>query len=184
MQAYFWPQAGVCYSRVNWEEFVHCQVRINETYSEVKRQFSVRNRDVHINAHSLHKWSSTSKSALFGLSSSLPPLVGWGGGLVCELVPRPICCQIIWTRESVDLPLTCHPSLSLITLAFKSSVIRCLLLDMDPYVGNDSLGVSFVFLSFCSVSAACFLGSFQACWRQDNVTPIPKGTPSTSVAIY
>ena len=26
--------------RVNWEEFIHCQVRANETYSEAKRQFS------------------------------------------------------------------------------------------------------------------------------------------------
>ena len=25
-------------SRVNWEEFVRCQVRANETYSEAKRQ--------------------------------------------------------------------------------------------------------------------------------------------------
>ena len=33
-------------SRVNWEEFVHCQVRANETYSEAKRQFSARNMDV------------------------------------------------------------------------------------------------------------------------------------------
>ena len=33
-------------TRVNWEEFVHCQVRANETYSEAKRQFSARNRDV------------------------------------------------------------------------------------------------------------------------------------------
>ena len=33
-------------SRVNWEEFVCCQVRANETYSEAKRQFSDRNRYV------------------------------------------------------------------------------------------------------------------------------------------
>ena len=31
-------------SRVIWEEFVRCQVRANETYSEAKRQFSDRNR--------------------------------------------------------------------------------------------------------------------------------------------
>ena len=68
-------------SRVNWEEFVHCQVRANETYSEAKCQFSPRNRDVLINAQSPHKWWSTLKSAVFGLSSSLPPLVGGGGGL-------------------------------------------------------------------------------------------------------
>ena len=28
------------------------------------------------------------------------------------------------------------------------------------------------------------LGSFMACWRQANVTPIPKGPPSSSVANY
>ena len=28
------------HSRVNWEEFVCCQVGANETYSEAKRQFS------------------------------------------------------------------------------------------------------------------------------------------------
>ena len=28
------------------------------------------------------------------------------------------------------------------------------------------------------------LGSFPACWRHTNVTPIPKGQPSTSVANY
>ena len=46
-------------SRVNWERFVHCQVRANETYSEAKRQFSARNRDVLMNARSPHKWWST-----------------------------------------------------------------------------------------------------------------------------
>ena len=35
-------------SRVNWEEFVRCQVRANETYSEAKRQFSDRNKAVHM----------------------------------------------------------------------------------------------------------------------------------------
>ena len=69
-------------SRVNWEEFVLCQVRANETYSEAKRQFSARNRDVLMNAQFPHKWWSILKSAVFGLSSSLPPLVCGVGGLV------------------------------------------------------------------------------------------------------
>ena len=30
-------------SLFNWDEFVHCQVRANETYSEAKHQFSDRN---------------------------------------------------------------------------------------------------------------------------------------------
>ena len=56
-------------------------MRANEAYSEAKRQFSARNRDVLMNAQPPHKWWSTLKSAVFGLSSSLPPHVGGGGGL-------------------------------------------------------------------------------------------------------
>ena len=71
-------------SRVNWEEFVCYQVRANEAYSEAKRQFSDRNRDVLMNVQSPHKWWSTPKSAVFCSSSSLPPLVREDGILVCE----------------------------------------------------------------------------------------------------
>ena len=74
-------------SWVKSEEFVHCPVRANETYSEAKHQFSVRNGDVLMNAQSPHhKWWSTLKSAVFNLSLSLPPLVGGGGGLVYKSV--------------------------------------------------------------------------------------------------
>ena len=65
-------------SRVNWDEFVRCEGRANETYSEAKRQFSDRNRDVLMNVQSPHKRWSTLKSAVFGTSSSLPPLVRGG----------------------------------------------------------------------------------------------------------
>ena len=67
-------------SRVNWEEFVRFQVRANETYSEAKRQYSDRKRDVLINVQSPHKWWSTLKPAVYGSSLSLPPLVSEGGG--------------------------------------------------------------------------------------------------------
>ena len=60
--------------RVNWEEFVHYQVRANETYSEAKHQFSDRNRHVLMNVQSPYKWWSSLKSAVFGSSSSLTPL--------------------------------------------------------------------------------------------------------------
>ena len=53
------PQWTLDRSRVNWEEFVRCQVRDNETYSEAKHQFSVRNIDVLMNVQSPHKWWST-----------------------------------------------------------------------------------------------------------------------------
>ena len=43
-------------SLVNWEEFVHCQVIANETYSEAEHQFSDRDKDVLMNVQSPHKW--------------------------------------------------------------------------------------------------------------------------------
>ena len=63
-------------------------MRANETYSEPKRQFSDRNRDVLMNVQSPHKWWSSLKSSVFSSSSSLPLLVSEGGGLVCESVGK------------------------------------------------------------------------------------------------
>ena len=45
------------------------------------------------------------------------------------------------SREAVDLPLTCHPSYSFTTFAFRSSEVKRLLLDLDPYSGTDPLGM-------------------------------------------
>ena len=75
-------------SRVNWNEFVHYQRRANKVTAESGCQFSVRSRDVLMNAQCPHKWWSILKSAVFGpsLDSSLPHFIGGGGGLVCESV--------------------------------------------------------------------------------------------------
>ena len=109
-----------------------------------------KNRDVLMNAQSPHKWWSTLKSVVFGLSSLLPPLVGGGGGLVCESVGKVDLLSDHFdgkqSRESVDLPITCHPSWSLTSFAFRSSEVRRLLLDFDPYGGSYSLGMFPLFL--------------------------------------
>ena len=87
---------------------------------------------------------------MFGFSSSLPPLVGGGGGLVCESVGKADLLSDNFdgkqSRESVDLPLSCHPSPSLTSFAFRSSEVRRLLLDLDPYGGSDQLGMLPLFL--------------------------------------
>ena len=45
------------------------------------------------------------------------------------------------------MPLTCHPSPSLSTFAFKSSEVRHLLLDFYPYGGTNPLGMFPFFLT-------------------------------------
>ena len=93
---------------------------------------------------------STLKSAVFSFSSSLPPPVGGGGGLVCESVGKADLLSDHFdgkqSRESVDLPLTCHPSPSLTSIAFRSSEVRRLLLYLDPYGGSDPFGMFPLFL--------------------------------------
>ena len=124
-------------------------MRVNETNSMAKRQFSDTHRAVLMNVQSSHKWWSTLKSAVFGSSSLLPPLVSEGGGLVCESVAKADLLSDHFdskqSMEAVDLPLTCHPSPSLTTFAFNLREVRRLLLDLDPYCGTDPLGMFTIF---------------------------------------
>ena len=120
-------------SRVNWDEIVHYQRRANAVYAEAMRQFSVRSQDVLMNAQCPHKWWSTLKSAMFGSSSdsSLPSLIGAGGGPVCESVRKADMLSAHFdgkqSRDPVDLPSTCHRSPSLTTFAFRSREVKRLL---------------------------------------------------------
>ena len=50
------------------------------------------------------------------------------------------------SREADDLPLTCHPSPSLTSFAFRSREVRRLLLDLDPHSSTDPLGMFPLFL--------------------------------------
>ena len=140
-----------------------------------------------MNVHSPHKWWSTLKSAVFGSSWSLPPLVSEGGGVVYESVGKADLklnhFDSKQSRMAVDLPPTCHLFPSLTTFAFRLSEVRRLLLDLDPYGGTDQFGMLTVFLKRTDVTAPRLsvvfrrrvsLGSFPACWRQANVTPIQK----------
>ena len=118
---------------------------------------------------------------------------------MCNRLVRLICSRIIWIAckqyiEAVDLPLTCHPSPSLTTVGFWSSEMRRLLLDLDSCGGTELLGMFPLFLKRTADvmdprQSVVFrrlvrLGSFRACWRLANVTLIPKGPLSSSVANY
>ena len=128
----------------------------------------------------------------------MPPIISVDGGLVCVSVGKADLLSGHFdskqSRKAVDLPLTCHASSSLTTFAFRSSEVRYLLLDLDPYGGTDPLGIFPLFLKKTADVMAprlsvmfqrlVRLGSFPACWRQAKGTQIPKGPPSSSVANY
>ena len=101
-----------------------------------------------MNAQYPHKWWSTLESAVFGLSLSLPSLVGVGGGLVSESVDKVdiLLDYFDESSESVDLQFTFDPSPRLTAFALRSSEDRRLSLDLDPYGGTDPLSMFPVFL--------------------------------------
>ena len=115
-------------------------------------------------------------------------MVNEGGGLVCESVGKADLLSDHFdskqSREAVNLPLICHPSASLTTFPFRSREVRRLLLNLDPYSGTDPLGMFPLFLKKAADVMAprlsivfrglVRLGGFSPCWRQANVTPIPK----------
>ena len=73
--------------------------------------------------------------------SSLPPLIGADGGLVCESVGKADMLSAHFdgkqSRDPVDLPSTCNLSPSLTTFAFRAREVKRLLLDLDSYGGTD-----------------------------------------------
>ena len=135
------------------------------------------------------------------MSLPLSPLVGGDGGLVSQSVGKADLLSDYFhsrqSRESVDLLLTCHLSPRFTTFAFRSSEVKRLLLDLDPY-GAVTHWVCFLFFlrelqMFWPPSPPCLnelfprlvhLGSFPASWWQVNVTPIPKAPPPFSVDNY
>ena len=82
---------------------------------------------------------------MLGSSSSLPLFVSEGGGLLRESVGKADLLSDHFdnkqSRETLDQLLTCRPSPSLSTFAFRLSEVRRLLLDLDPYGGTDPLGI-------------------------------------------
>ena len=76
-----------------------------------------------MNAQSRNEWWSTPKSAMSAVSLSLPPLAGGSTGLECESVGKADLLSDQFdnkqSRGFGDLPLTCHPSPSLVTFAFR-----------------------------------------------------------------
>ena len=123
----------------------------------------------------------------------MPPVVGGGVDWCASQLVRVICSQIILTANSqIRSLLICYtcPSLKLTTFPFRSSEVRRFLEDLtlmgaptqwvwpmgDLFLQRTCLSVVFRWL--------VRLGSFPACRRQANVTPIPKGPPSSSGANY
>ena len=160
MQACFWPQAGGSLSgtrdrfRVNWEEFICCQVRLGKVCSLSRGQHNRR--------------PSVSFVSETEMSLSMPPCpIISGGPLLSQLCSALVrhCLRLLvvvvdWCASLLVRLIFClitwHPSPSRITCAFRSREVRRLLLDLDPHGETDPLGMFSLFLK--RTAAACSSG--------------------------
>ena len=68
------------------------------------------------------------------------------------------------SAESFQQPHSCDPSPALFSVAFRSSFVRSLLLDLDPYSGNDPDGMFPLFYRLMARELASKLAVIFSAW--------------------
>ena len=181
-------------SRMCWENYVEMRNLANQVYNEAEAQYNIHLREVLTGAARPHAWWAALKASLFGIEPSIPPLIKQDGSITYQ--PLDKACILAdsfnskQSREDIELPPSCHPLPAFNSFAFKSSEIRYLLSNLDEYGGTDPNGLFPLILKRLSSQLAPKLavifrklnreGSYSECWRSGNITPIPKGSSSSS----
>ena len=197
MRAYDAKQTAYCTlcracNAEHWGQFVLTHTEAPRVYGAARESHNELTRNTLKHSTCSHKWWKTLKDSIFAVKPSIPALRGPVGGLV---VARAEKASLLgsqfdskqWRKQFVS-PLSCFPQYRCNSLAFRTSFILRLLLDLDTYGGVDPLVVFPLFLKKVADIIApklsiCFrrlirLGSFPGCWRSANVTAISKGAPS------
>ena len=185
-------------NRDDHEAFLLAQREANACYSRAQREHRARCRTKLAETPSAHAWWKALKEAVFGTSSSIPPLVDRTGKLLSH--PRDKA-QLLsehfdskQSREDICLPQSCHREPLLNTLAFRARDVSVIIRSLDSRGGTDPLGVFPLFLKQVEPVIAPKLsaifrnlirsGSFPDSWRCANVVPVPKGCTSSSASDY
>ena len=171
-----------------WDNYVHYRGAAQRVYNSAEEDFNSNTRGTLRGTANSHKFWTTLKSALFGNDSSMPPLVKPDGSITHSPKEKAILLADVFDgkQSNVDLTLpdSCFPEPKLSKLAFRSSEVRKLLLDLDAYGGTDPNGIFPLFFKKTAEYLAPKLsvilrklarsGSFCACWSLGNITPVCK----------
>ena len=119
--------------------------RTQLVYEDTERAFTERSKSLLTNAPNSRKWWSTVKPAVFGASSSLPHLIDRGDKLVGSADEKAPLFSAHFDakkcKDSCRQPHSCDSTSVLCSVAFQSSFVCSLLLDLNPYGGNNPDGM-------------------------------------------
>ena len=97
-------------------------------------------------------------------------------------------------RDQFDHPYFCYPAPRACSVAFRASLVKRFLLDLDNFGGADPYGFFPLFFKMIADVLAPKLatlfrylvrsGTFPDCWKTADVVPVPKGAPSSQVGNY
>ena len=174
-----------------WDNYIVLRNDAHIIYTAAEAEYNCHSRRILSDCDQPHKWWDTLKTSLFGVSSSMPPLITSNGTVTnspqerCELLS-----DVFRSKQSdqiLDLPPTCFPEVSFSSFAFRSKAVFNILSDLDSYGGVDPNGVFPLFLkksaNFLAPKLSVIFrnlirtGDFPSAWRTANVTPIPKTSP-------
>ena len=137
-------------TQTEWEEYTVTRRHAQLIYEDVQRAFTEQSKSLFMNAPNPGKGWSTVKTEVLGASSSLLPLVDKRGRLVLSADEKASLFSAHLDanhyKESFQQPHSSGPSPLLCSVALRSSFLRSLVLNLDPYSGKDS---DEMFLLFC-----------------------------------
>ena len=185
-------------SRYNYESFRESQRSARGVYALAQERYREVKKQTVGAASSPRAWWKIFKETLSGFDSSIPPLLGDGGGLVPDPAGKAELLSCFFyskqSRNSLTWPDTCHNRPGLVGMAFKSREVFRLLSELDPHGGTDPLGFFPLFFKRLAVVLAPKLsvlfrtllrrGEFPPSWCVANVVPIPKGSATAHASDY
>ena len=184
---------------MTWNSHTHLRAVAHRVYASAEKEFNDATKETLSGTTQPHKYWATLKSALFGMDSSVPPLLRPDGSLThCPKEMATLLADVFDSKQSnekLTMPHSCFPEPKLNSFAFRAREIKALLLDLDAYGGVDPNGIFPLFLKKNADYIAPKLsvifrklvrrGSFCRCWRIGDITPLCKcGSGSSCPSDY
>ena len=124
---------------------MHSRTEVQRVYGVAMASHNELARRTLTSTTCTHKWWETLKGSILGEKPSIPALMGNGGALVVSPAEKASLLGALFDSKQCREQFVTHLSFFARpvcnSLAFRTSVLRRLLLNLDSYGGVDRLGV-------------------------------------------